>query len=130
MPKLLNTWFGIMAVALAVMLIWRFVLLLWRVEYAESIIARTAESQDRLIDGYRKIILVMKPMLWLLPVVGITMPIAVYFFTPEINAWMILAAMAECTLLVAVEYYFETWLIRYLKDHKNKSSSAAPAWRP
>ena len=126
MPTFLNTYFKIMAVALAVVLIWRFVLLLWKVEYAESILARTPEQRKRLIDAYRKVILLMKPMLLLLPMIGLAMPIAVYFFTPGIDALVVLAALAELTLLLAAEYYFESWLVRYVTDHETDSSSAAP----
>jgi hypothetical protein len=115
-----------MAFALAIVLIWRFVLLLWKLEYAESILARTPEQRRRLIDAYRKVILLMKPMLLLVPIIGVAMPLAVYFFTPGIDALVILAALAELTLLLAAEYYFESWLVRYVTDHERDSSIAAP----
>ncbi len=40
---------------------------------------------------------------------------------------VILAAMAELMVLLAAEYYFEIWLVRYVTDHEKDSSDAAPA---
>ncbi len=126
MPAILNTYFKVMAIAFAVVLIWRLLLLLWKTEYAESVLARSPEQRKRLIDSYRRLIRLLKRSLWLVPMAAVAMALGAYFFIPQIDPWVILAAMLELMLLLAAEYYFETWLVRYVTAHVRDPSTAVP----
>ncbi len=125
MLGLLDTFFKIMAVALVAMVIWRVALLFWRVEYAESILARTSEQRKRTLDAYRRTSCAIKPVLWQEPIVAVVAGLAVWYFFPQMDAWAVFAAMLEMALLLAIEYYFETWLIRYVTEHEKAPSGSS-----
>ncbi len=114
----LNTFFKIAAVACAALMIWQVALLFWRAKYAETLLARTPEQRKRLMDAYRVELLVIRLLLWLLPIMSVALPVAVYFFMPQVGALLVLTVTIELTLVSGAEYFFERWLVRYVTEHE------------
>ena len=114
MPLVINTFFKLLALIGGVIVGIRLVLLLWSVPYAESIVAASREQRLRVIGAYERITRSIKLVLWEIPLVAIALPVAIHFFTPEIDALVAFIALAELAVLVATEFFFERWLLGYV----------------
>ncbi len=74
------------------------------------------------MDNAQQIAYFLKLALFLTPLFVIVGPLALYFFTPEINAWVFFIAMLELMLLNYLQYRSELWLIRYVAEHETKAA--------
>ncbi len=119
----LNTVFKVLAVLGALVLAWRVLSLapLQR-RLGDAILVASAEQRKRVMDNARQIAYFLKLALFLTPLFVIVGPLAMYFFMPEINAWLFFVAMLELTVLNYLQYRSEIWLIRYVGEHETKAA--------
>ncbi len=123
MASLLNELLRTLTIGLAVILAIRLLFMLWRVEYAESMLSRGGEQRERLMGLQRRIGRCMKPLLLGSPVDVILVPLAVYLFIPQIDAVVVFIMMAEVALLAGADFLDRRWLIHYVTTHEESRSA-------
>jgi hypothetical protein len=114
---ILNTYFKLIDIGIAVFIAWYVALLFRRVKFAERILARTPEHRDQLMRTHRLRLLVMKLALWVIPIVTLCLALEQRLLQESLP-WAIFVLMAEGMVWTVLQYSFERWLIRYVTERE------------
>ncbi len=91
-------------------------------KYAGILLKGTDEQLKKLIDAHTQLLRAFKRILRLSPVVLVFLPVAIYIFIPEINAFAVFTAALFLELACLEEFLYNRWLIKYLINARRNTT--------
>jgi hypothetical protein len=122
MSGFMNTLFKILVFVTPVALITGLLMIALRVKRGEAILALLPEQRTRSRVSHGKILSQIRHVLILYPALVLSFA-AAYWVVPGLDGPMMLIAGVEFGLLLATQYWYERWLVRYLTENEERPSA-------